>query len=120
MRFPAFVDTELPYSGAVQAASQVDHAPSHGERVGVRVSAHVLRHTCGSLLYLEEGWNDKEVQHALGHHKASFTLDTYIHLLPREEPRTPSFLHRQGANQVGTRHAETPQESLAAVEAETA
>jgi integrase len=78
-----------------------------GERIGVHVSAHVLRHTCGSLLYLEEGWNDKEVQRALGHHKASFTLDTYIHLLPREEPRAPSFLRRGGGNRVATQATET-------------
>ncbi|MDP9400515.1 MAG: tyrosine-type recombinase/integrase, partial [Actinomycetota bacterium] len=41
---------------------------------------HTFRHTCASLLF-EAGRNPKQVQRWLGHHSASFTLDTYIHLL---------------------------------------
>jgi integrase len=41
---------------------------------------HTFRHTCASLLF-DRGANAKQVQRWLGHHKPSFTLDTYIHLL---------------------------------------
>ncbi len=41
---------------------------------------HTFRHTCASMLF-ERGANAKQVQRWLGHHSASFTLDTYIHLL---------------------------------------
>ncbi|MGI8806174.1 MAG: tyrosine-type recombinase/integrase, partial [Thermoleophilaceae bacterium] len=41
---------------------------------------HTFRHTCASMLF-ERGANAKQVQRWLGHHSASFTLDTYVHLL---------------------------------------
>jgi integrase len=41
---------------------------------------HAFRHTCASLLF-ERGKNVKQVSRWLGHHSASFTLDTYTHLL---------------------------------------
>lgn len=41
---------------------------------------HTFRHTCASLLFAR-GKNAKQVQRWLGHHAASFTLDTYTHLL---------------------------------------
>ena len=41
---------------------------------------HTLRHTCASILF-ESGRNIRQVQHWLGHHSPSFTLDTYVHLL---------------------------------------
>ena len=41
---------------------------------------HTLRHTCASILF-ESGRNLRQVQRWLGHHSASFTLDTYVHLL---------------------------------------
>ncbi len=41
---------------------------------------HTFRHTCASLL-LAQGRNVKQVQRWLSHHAASFTLDTYAHLL---------------------------------------
>ena len=44
------------------------------------VGFHAFRHTCASMLFAE-GRNVKQVQRWLGHHSASFTLDTYIHLL---------------------------------------
>ena len=44
------------------------------------VSFHTFRHTCASLLF-EAGRNVKQVQEWLGHHKPSFTLDTYVHLM---------------------------------------
>jgi integrase len=52
------------------------------EEAGVPwIGFHTFRHTCASLLF-ERGANAKQVQRWLGHHAASFTLDTYIHLLP--------------------------------------
>jgi integrase len=41
---------------------------------------HSFRHTCASILF-ERGKNAKQVQRWLGHHAASFTIDTYTHLL---------------------------------------
>jgi integrase len=45
---------------------------------------HTFRHTCASMLFAR-GRNAVEVQKWIGHHKASFTLDTYIHLLNDEQ-----------------------------------
>jgi integrase len=44
------------------------------------VGFHTFRHTCASLLF-GAGKNAKQAQRWLGHHKASFTLDTYVHLM---------------------------------------
>lgn len=44
------------------------------------IGFHTFRHTCASLLFAR-GKNAKQVQRWLGHHAASFTLDTYTHLL---------------------------------------
>ena len=41
---------------------------------------HTFRHTVASRLFAQ-GRNVKQVQEWLGHHKASFTLDTYVHLM---------------------------------------
>jgi len=45
---------------------------------------HTLRHTYASL-QLAAGVNIVQLSRALGHHSASFTLDTYVHLLEGEE-----------------------------------
>lgn len=45
---------------------------------------HTLRHTYASL-QLACGANVVQLSRALGHHAASFTLDTYIHLLEGDE-----------------------------------
>jgi integrase len=44
------------------------------------VGFHTFRHTCASLLFAN-GKDVKQVQGWLGHAKASFTLDTYVHLM---------------------------------------
>lgn len=44
------------------------------------VGFHSFRHTCASLLF-EAGRNVKQVQRRLGHANASFTLDTYVHVM---------------------------------------
>jgi integrase len=44
---------------------------------------HTFRHTVASRLFAE-GRNVVQVQRWLGHHSASFTLDTYVHLLEND------------------------------------
>lgn len=44
---------------------------------------HTFRHTVASRLFAE-GRNVVQVQRWLGHHSASFTLDTYLHLLDND------------------------------------
>jgi Phage integrase family len=63
---------------------------------------HTFRHTTASMLF-ESGRNAVQVQRWLGHHSASFTLDTYIHLLPgeAEEPLNLATV-LEGANKVQT------------------
>jgi integrase len=53
---------------------------------------HTFRHTVASRLFAE-GRNVVQVQRWLGHHSASFTLDTYVHLLDNDlgEPLTMSL-----------------------------
>ncbi len=53
------------------------------------VGFHSFRHTCASMLF-RRGYNAKQVQHWLGHHSPSFTLATYVHLLPDDLP-SPDF-----------------------------
>jgi len=57
------------------------------------VGFHTFRHTCATVLF-EAGWNAKQVQLQLGHHKPSFTLDTYIHLMPGDLPAHPGATRR--------------------------
>jgi integrase len=61
------------------------------------VGFHTLRHTFASLMF-ERGANAKQVQRLLGHHSASFTLDTYVHLLSDDlgEPLALGELLRDG------------------------
>jgi integrase len=54
------------------------------------VSFHSLRHTFASICF-RNSCNAKQVQLLLGHHAASFTLDTYIHAMPEDLP-TLEFL----------------------------
>lgn len=71
------------------------------------IGFHTFRHTCASILF-ESGKNPKQVQRWLGHHSASFTLDTYVHLLD-EGLGDVEFLDRQVGfgNSVVTQHPET-------------
>lgn len=50
---------------------------------------HTLRHSCATDLF-RAGKNAKQVQEWLGHHSASFTLDTYIHLLEDDIGEAPA------------------------------
>lgn len=60
------------------------------------VSFHSLRHTFASMCF-RNGCNAKQVQMLLGHHAASFTLDTYIHAMPEDLP-TLEFLDAVARN----------------------
>jgi integrase len=53
------------------------------------IGFHSFRHTCATILF-RRGWNAVQVQRWLGHHKPSFTLDTYVHLLDEDVPE-PTF-----------------------------
>lgn len=55
-------------------------APACAEAGVEWARCHTFRHTVASRLFAE-GRNAVQVQHWLGHHSASFTLDTYVHLL---------------------------------------
>jgi integrase-like protein len=58
------------------------------------VPVYTFRHTCATLLF-RNGWNAVQVQRWLGHHKPSFTLDVYVHLLDEDLPE-PSFFDSIG------------------------
>ena len=54
------------------------------------VGFHAFRHTCATILF-RRGWNAVQVQRWLGHHKPSFTVDTYVHLLDEDVPEPSLF-----------------------------
>jgi integrase len=55
-------------------------APACSEAAVEWAGFHTFRHTVASRLFAA-GRNPVQVQRWLGHHSASFTLDTYVHLL---------------------------------------
>jgi len=68
---------------------------------------HTLRHTFASL-QLAAGVNVVQLSRALGHHSASFTLDTYVHLLEGEAaPALDVAAALDGGNIGATRATET-------------
>jgi integrase len=58
-------------------------APACGGAGVAWAGFHTFRHTVASRLFAE-GRNVVQVQRWLGHHSASFTLDTYVHLLDND------------------------------------
>jgi integrase len=80
-----------------------------GPKATTWVGFHTFRHTCASILF-RQGWNIKQVQHYLGHHKASYTLDTYVHLLEGDLP-DPTFLDGVTGGLVGHTWASGPPET---------
>jgi integrase len=76
-----------------------------GRRAESWVGFHTFRHTCATELF-RYGWNAMQVQKFLGHHRGSFTLDTYVHLLPEDLPEPPTMAPRVG-NERATQAAET-------------
>lgn len=77
---------------------------------------HTFRHTLASRLFAS-GRNPKQVQGWLGHHKASFTIDTYVHLL---DGGIGGPLALPGGRRGADTAPETAVNPEAAVEAETA
>ncbi len=89
------------------------------------VGFHTFRHTCATMLF-RNGWNGVQVQRWLGHHKASFTIDTYVHLLDGDISE-PSFFDERtiaarwaGGNKGATRPSETGRDAVEPVPAEAA
>jgi integrase len=58
-----------------------------------RLTVHQLRHQCASLLFVS-GADIKQVQHFLGHSRASVTLDVYTHLLMGADGEMATRLER--------------------------
>jgi integrase len=114
---PVFADAE----GAVLDRSVVFRAVRAGaKRAGVPwAGLHTLRHTCASILF-RHGLNPKQVQAWLGHHAASFTLDTYIHLLDDDLPDPCFFDEVLGGHTGVTRAPETGRDRATADQAESA
>jgi integrase len=91
--------SEWPRDGDLVFASlrgsPLDHAdvmrrvlrPAAAEAGAPWAGFHTFRHTCATLMFAR-GANAVQVQRRLGHHSASFTLDTYVHLLP-DDPGDP-------------------------------
>jgi len=72
---------ELNRHGARPGQPRRARAVSACEEAGVGWAGfHTFRHTVASRLFAA-GRNVVQVQRWLGHHSASFTLDTYVHLL---------------------------------------
>ena len=81
--------------------------PKKGKRAESWIGFHTFRHTCASMLF-RAGWSAPQVQRFLGHHKPSFTLDVYVHLMPEDVPEPPVM-----GNTRATRPAETLLEPVA-------
>jgi integrase len=77
------------------------------------VHPHTFRHTCATALF-RHGMNAVQVQRWLGHHKPSFTLDTYVHLLDEDLTEDTGFLDEM----VGTSRATSPADTDRQAEAE--
>lgn len=87
--------------------------------VGDWVGFHTFRHTCASELF-GRNWNAKQVQKWLGHHKASYTIDTYVHLLDDDLPEPPDLTaDRARGTSPGTQTPREDPKSPAAVAAES-
>jgi len=90
-----------------------------GRRPESWVSYHTFRHTCATRLF-RGGFNAVQVQRWLGHHKPSFTLDVYVHLIDEDTP-DPAFLDAATVgNTWATRAAEMSRDDDAPSAAEVA
>ena len=68
-------------AGLVQAWRALD---TEGQPTMVSVGKyglHALRHACASL-WIEQGYNPKQIQTLMGHSSIKVTFDTYGHLMP--------------------------------------
>ena len=72
-----------PLTGRTYDPRHLEHrvlSPACSESGVEWAGFHTFRHTVASRLFAN-GRNAVEIQRWLGHHSASFTLDTYVHLL---------------------------------------
>lgn len=97
--FPSLAGTAL----AVENVRRRVLRPAAEEAGAAWAGFHTFRHTRASLLFAR-GDNVVQVQRWLGHHSASFTLDTYVHLLPGDTPLGADLTAElgQGGNGVAT------------------
>lgn len=88
-------------------------APACAEAGAEWAGFHTFRHTVASRLFAE-GRNPKQVQHWLGHHSASFTLDTYVHLLDEDlgGPLSAHAVHTRPTPLDDTRHHPVVSETI--------
>lgn len=77
-----------------------------GERAESWVGFHTFRHTCATTLF-RHGMNAVQVQRWLGHHKPSFTLDVYVHLLDEDLTDETAFLDAMVGNARATSASDT-------------
>ena len=89
-----------------------------GAGIGWPAGFHTFRHTCASRLFAA-GRNIKQIQRWLGHHKASFTLDTYTHLIDGDVGDALSLPVVLGGNTGATSDAENTRNDDAAETTET-
>lgn len=106
-----------------QASLMRDVLKPAASRAGIveSVGFHTFRHTCATLLFAR-GWNVVQVQRWLGHHRPSFTLDTYVHLLADELPEPADLgsqaLLTQGVNSSVNQSTQTDAKSALRRQAE--
>jgi len=109
----AWLDNDLVVDrgdgGAVIAASLSAGFARIADRVGLGdVRLHDLRHGFAVAL-LRAGVNVKVVAEALGHSRASFTLDTYMHVLPGMGGQVAAAIETAfAATSAATRPSEQP------------
>jgi integrase len=93
-----------------------------GKRAESWVGFHSFRHTCATILF-RNGWNAVQVQRWLGHHKPSFTLDVYVHLIDSDtlDPLFMDALLGNVGNEGATRAPENPRNpAVASIQSKTA
>lgn len=94
----------------IGAAASTAADGEDGPRPAVTWAAfHTFRHTFASLLF-DAGVNVKRVSKLLGHHKASFTLDYYTHLIDDgdgEAVCVVALLETRGGQQGANKSPET-------------
>jgi integrase len=105
---PGNVMSRVLKPAAVKAGLGVWVIANGRKRAESWVGFHTFRHTCATALF-ESGWNVKQVQLQLAHHKPPFTLDTYIHLMPGDLPAHPRSM---AGNRLATRPAENARNEL--------
>ena len=88
-----------------------------GRRAETWVGFHSFRHTCATMLIVEEGWSLEQVQVFLGHSDYATTRKYYVHLIPEDLPQRRSVM--QGGNRVVTRPTETGRDAVSAVAADS-